>query len=540
MRPDGNISTRYVVDLKVRQGGDGGAAGEMITPHPRTVLGILHRPGPRILEGPVVCSLVRGLLTLGVLGALACGDPNNPDATTGSLAGVVQDADTDAPIEGVTLVVAGIQGLTGADGRFEIDSVPEGTQQVAATMAGYVPQTVDVEIQPGAIASLSLELVADPDPSPLAITTSTLPSATVDVPYETTLHASGGTPPYRWVLLSDFLTGIRIETDGKVVGTPGFPSGVHHLQVEVRDAENNTASADLTLEVVSPSGLRITSLELSIGDARQPYVDTLTAAGGEPPYTFQWIRLYELGPLTLDTATGVVAGVPGSATGPNGERVGSVVTVRDVVGASAIATVTIGFRPAPLVIITDLPDGRIDQQYRVELMVEGGEGGAFAWSVVSGALPPGLRLSGGPGTLYGITYVEGIPTAVGSYDFTLQATDSVFFATREYTIVIGDPLLSVVTSTLPDANVGTPYSVFLVREGGAGPYQWDVVSGSPPSGISLSSEGELSGTPTGPGDFSFEVRVRDSGDQSDTQALVIHVEPEHPQPGRVRGRVLQS
>jgi hypothetical protein len=302
---------------------------------------------------------------------------------------------------------------------------------------------------------------------------------------------------------------------------------VYPFQVQVSDAENTTASADLTLELVGPSGLRITSLELSIGDARQPYVDTLTAEGGEPPYTFEWIRLYELGPLTLDTATGVVSGVPGSPTGPNGERVGSVVTVRDVVGASAIATVTIGFRPAPLVIITDLPDGRIDQQYRVELNAEGGMGGGYAWSVISGALPPGLGLGGGPGTLHGITRLEGIPTAVGSYDFTLQATDadSVFLATREYTVVIGDPLLSIVTSTLPDGNVGTPYSVFLVREGGAGPYEWDVVSGSLPSGISLSLAGELSGTPTAAGDFSFEVRVRDAGDQSDTQALALHVEP---------------
>ena len=97
--------------------------------------------------------------------------------------------------------------------------------------------------------------------------------------------------------------------------------------------------------------------------------------------------------------------------------------------------------------------------------------------------------------------------------------------TRDYTVVIGDPLLSIVTSTLPDGNVGTPYSVFLVREGGAGPYQWDVVSGSLPSGISLSSDGELSGTPTAAGDFSFEARVRDSGDQSATQAMALHVEP---------------
>jgi len=501
----------------------------MITPPRRTALGTFSPTGSSNVRGPgLALSLAAALWGVVAVIMLACGDPSTPRGSTGTLAGVVRDAATDGPIGGVTVVVAGLASETTSDGRFEIDSVLEGTHQVTATMAGYVSQTVEAEIRTGVLTSVSLKLVADPGsgPSPLTITTSTLPSATVDVPYETNLQASGGTPPYRWALLGDFPSGIRIETDGTVVGTPGFPSGLHRFQVEVRDAENSTASADLTLEVVSPGGLRITSLELSIGDAGQPYVDTLTAEGGEPPYTFEWIRLYELGLLTVDPATGVVSGVSNSPTGPNGERVGSLVTVRDVVGASAIATVTIGFRPAPLVVITDLPDGRIDQQYRVELNAQGGMGG-YAWSVVSGSLPPGLGLGGGPGTLYGITRLEGIPTAVGSYDFTLQVTDadSLFLATREYTVVIGDPLLSIVTSSLPDGNVGTPYSVFLVREGGRGPFQWDAVSGSLPAGIALTAAGELTGSPTAPEDASFEVRVQDAGNQSATATLALHVDP---------------
>lgn len=98
-------------------------------------------------------------------------------------------------------------------------------------------------------------------------------------------------------------------------------------------------------------------------------------------------------------------------------------------------------------------------------------------------------------------------------------------ATKEYVVVIAASPLSIVTSSLPDAEVGSPYSVFLVREGGSGPFQWDVVSGSLPAGISLTAEGELTGTPTAPGDASFEVRVRDAGTQSATATLALHVEP---------------
>jgi hypothetical protein len=132
-------------------------------------------------------SLVRGLFMLGVPAAFACGDPNDPDATTGTLAGVVRDAETDAPIDGVTLVVAGIQGQSGSNGRFEIDSVPEGTQQVAATMTGYVAQTVAVEIQAGATTDITVELAADlgpPGPSGVVATRDDITPGTVRVSWE--------------------------------------------------------------------------------------------------------------------------------------------------------------------------------------------------------------------------------------------------------------------------------------------------------------------------------------------------------------------
>lgn len=145
-------------------------------------------------------------------------------------------------------------------------------------------------------------------------------------------------------------------------------------------------------------------------------------------------------------------------------------------------------------------------------------GGGFGlydeYTVISGSLPPGLSILG-PTSLFG-SRLNGRPTLAGTYQFTLQlalcpsspddCTPQI--ATREYEIVIAGSPLSIVTSSLPDADVGTPYSVFLVREGGTGPFQWDVVSGNLPAGISLTAAGELTGTPTAPGEASFEVRVR--------------------------------
>lgn len=197
-------------------------------------------------------------------------------------------------------------------------------------------------------------------------------------------------------------------------------------------------------------------------------------------------------------------------------------TVSDLVGASAFAIVSVGVRPAPLVITTDLPDGRVDEEYSVELDATGGMGGR-SWSVISGALPPGLALKSS--TLHGWTRLEGTPSTAGNSSLTLQVSTGGVVASRAYEVVIADRTLSVVTSHLPDARVGSPYSVFLVREGGTGPNTWSVTSGSLPPGVVLSTAGELNGTPTTAGDTSFEVRVQDAGGQSATASLTLQVEP---------------
>jgi len=134
-------------------------------------------------------TLRRGCLAsiLCILSLVACGDPNDPRTTIGTLTGVVRDADTDAPIDGVTLVVAGIQGQTGSDGRFSIDSIPVGTQQVTATTAGYVGQTIEVQIRGGEAKEITVELVADagpPGPTGVAATTDEATPGTVRVSWE--------------------------------------------------------------------------------------------------------------------------------------------------------------------------------------------------------------------------------------------------------------------------------------------------------------------------------------------------------------------
>jgi carboxypeptidase family protein len=165
----------------------------MITPPPRTVLGTLCVG--RVLGRSRIRSsfTFAGLIALGIVAGFACGDPNDP-GTTGVLAGLVRDAETDTPIEGVTLVVAGIQVQTGSDGRFAIDSVPTGAQQVAATKSGYLGQTLEIQIRAGEIEEITVELVADlgpPGPSGVSATTDAAAPGTVRVSWEPVAGATG-------------------------------------------------------------------------------------------------------------------------------------------------------------------------------------------------------------------------------------------------------------------------------------------------------------------------------------------------------------
>ncbi len=87
---------------------------------------------------------------------------------------------------------------------------------------------------------------------------------------------------------------------------------------------------------------------------------------------------------------------------------------------------------------------------------------------------------------------------------------------------------SITTTSLPDGLVGEVYRQSLTASGGREPYVWSIESGSLPDGLSLSSEGEISGTPGQVGDFDFTVQVTDTEARTATKELSIHVEEESP------------
>lgn len=89
----------------------------------------------------------------------------------------------------------------------------------------------------------------------------------------------------------------------------------------------------------------------------------------------------------------------------------------------------------------------------------------------------------------------------------------------------GPSPLSITTTSLPGATVGSGYSQTVQASGGTPPYAWSLVTGlgGLPPGLSLGAGGAISGTPNTAGTYNFTVRVTDSTSASAQKALSIVV-----------------
>jgi Putative Ig domain/Matrixin len=86
-------------------------------------------------------------------------------------------------------------------------------------------------------------------PTPLAITTFSLPAATVGQSYIQTLTATGGTQPYRWSVISGLPAGLNLFSSGLLQGSP-TRAGTYSFSVQVTDQAASVVSQRVTLEVL--------------------------------------------------------------------------------------------------------------------------------------------------------------------------------------------------------------------------------------------------------------------------------------------------
>jgi len=241
----------------------------------------------------------------------------------------------------------------------------------------------------------------------------------------------------------------------------------------------------------------ITTTSLSNGEVAAPYEAILGVTGGREFYHWSLIS-GSLPPGLMLNSKGEITGTPTASGTYN-------FTVR----------VTDSSRNQQL----------IDTQI-LSLMIDAyaGTGYLISGSVTSGGSPLGgvvlQGLPGNPVTSPNGEYIIAVPQ---SWSGTVTPTLSGYYfdpTTRDYTDVDSnlpgqdytayELTLQITTEWLLNGTEEYPYNQSLSAEGGTEPYTWTLSSGSLPYGLTLNSNGTISGTPTQPDNYDFTVRVTDS------------------------------
>jgi Galactose oxidase, central domain/Kelch motif len=266
----------------------------------------------------------------------------------------------------------------------------------------------------------------------------------------------------------------------------------------------------------------------------------LLASGGVPPYRWSWAAATGSSlPPGLSLTDGMISGTPSTPgifqvvvtlmdSQTPAKQANANYTIKVTAAVLAIATTTlrngvIGFRYNPHCHIIIIPC-RPPFLYGLQLVATGGAPPyTWSWAAAMGSsLPPGFTFSTGG-------FLEGIPTAVGTYNLVVSVTDSqspAAQATKNLTLtVVYPPPPSILTGFIPAAGgVNLPYAFTFVASG-VPPLTWSE-TGALPSGLALGTDGVLSGTPTVTGSFPITVMVQDKYAQSATpQNFTIEIFP---------------
>ena len=383
------------------------------------------------------------------------------------------------------------------------DCLVSGTPTTAGTFTVTVKAT---DSSNPAETTSGLETITVSAAGSLALTSP--PDGMVGTPYSGAIGVSGGTAPYTCAITGGALpAGLSMAANCAISGTP-TTAETAQLTVKATDASNpaRTITGPVSL-TISGTPLTLTLSTLPGAVVGTPYSATIGVSGGTGPYSCLLTAGTLPAGLTLSSEC-IVSGTPTVA----GE---STVTVKATDSSSPVETTSgpesITVSAAGTLALTSPANGTVGVAYNGNIGVNGGTG-PYTCVITNGALPTGLTLGAG-------CAVSGTPTAAGTSNLTVKATDSsnpTKTTTGPVSLTIVPTALSLTLSTLPGATVNVPYSAAIGVSGGTSPYTCSLVSGTLPAGLTLSTTCVVSGTPTTAGTSNVTVKATDSSNPVET------------------------
>jgi hypothetical protein len=364
------------------------------------------------------------------------------------------------------------------------------------------------------------EVQAFATPATLAISPTTLPGGTANQSYQASFTASNGSGNYTFSVSSGSLPPNLTLTPAGVLGGTPTTAGSYTFTIQASDTNDPglTGTRQYTLTVAPAAALTLGPQALPLATAKDAYGPlTFSATGGYGSYTFALATGSTLpAGLTL-TSGGILRGTPtvaGTYT--------FTITVKDKRRPALTGSeqVTLTVNPAITVMPATLPAATVTNAYSRQFLAAGGSGMGYNFAIAPGSsLPEGL-------TLTSAGLLSGTPTVSGRFTFTVLVTDSNGATGRKtYTLLI-DPALTISPTSLPPAQVGTPYSEALTAAGGSGTGYVFKAHGLP-TWLKLSSTGVLSGTPPAhaPASVTFTILVTDSKHGTVSEQYTLTIDP---------------
>jgi hypothetical protein len=398
------------------------------------------------------------------------------------------------------------------------------TLQSGASLSGRALALTGVVTLSGNDVSLCCKLIT--------LAPATLADGKVCVPYgPTTITASGGTGSYEFSVPPGALPdGLSLSPAGVLSRTP---SKVVEKTFTVTAKDKMTGclgKQDYKVGVTCDVPFTFSPADLPAGTVGLTYPPTTISAIDGPcvkgPLVFTPNE--ELTRIGMDLSRGGV--LSGTPLKPGDFKF--VVTVMDE-ASGCVGTREYTVRICPVITISPmtLPNATVGKDYSARITASGGTA-PYTFSVTPN--PPA------PLTLTKITpttaVISGKPTAKGDIKFTITATDNQGCSgTRDYTVSIVDlcPTISLSPDPLdlPDAVPEVPYKETTIKaSGGTEPYTFTTRPNTLPDGLTLSTGGLISKTPTEKAVSSnFTVHVTDknscTGEQTYRICLPIIILP---------------
>ncbi len=317
--------------------------------------------------------------------------------------------------------------------------------------------------------------------------------------------------------------GLKLSPDGTISGTPTLEARLSFTVVATY--ENETMSATFTITIVGEGGAIIydpsdSALTAKVGSSFTADVDeayiydpyaTADDVANFPDITYSLANgsLLPSG-LTL-SSDGTISGTPDKECRDYKFSV--------TAGAIGYSDTTFEYSISIYFDIVyssaELARGSYGKTYTAFIGTAECEA-PVTYALKSGSsLPAGLQLTAGG-------YITGKPTEACSVTFTVVASSAYADPVEAtYSLKI-DPTFDSATA-LPNAKTGVQYLGSVATAQGSFDVKYEVVGGMVPIGMTLSSDGTLSGTPGMPGLYTFTVRATD-GDLSDDITLTLFVD----------------